>query len=246
MFLNQQILKIKLQTFLRYFLAIFMLVFFVSNLYLTTLYTSHAQGGQTDFIESCPVDSVSPDCNPPTFQQIEYMFVRLIYFLWISGGIIFGFFLAYAGWMYFSSLGEQDKMAEARDRASKWLISVLLYFFSRPIVATMMHEFVSDNVNCYAELNEPGFTFFFPTACTSGVGNENTTFLSCSETAAFTDNSSSLSYNDYCAQTLCPAGLSGKTEEIGLTVVYDYKLICLCAGETTKCVEASKTYKPSP
>ena len=38
-----------------------------------------AQGGQTDFIDECPVDSINPDCRPPTLQTFEFVLVRFIY-----------------------------------------------------------------------------------------------------------------------------------------------------------------------
>jgi len=32
-----------------------------------------AQGGETGFLNNCPIDSIDPNCKPPTLQQLEFL-----------------------------------------------------------------------------------------------------------------------------------------------------------------------------
>lgn len=127
--------------------------------------TVHAQ-----IVDPCNDPDLAPssDCPPPTFQVIEFVVVRVIYFMWGFTGVIFMIFLLRIGWMYYFSNGEQERIAEARRMAVRWFIGLLIIFFARPLIATVMSELVADNDNCFDNLNDPGFTFFFEEACTDG------------------------------------------------------------------------------
>ena len=127
----------------------------------------YAQGGTTDFLESCPPGVVSDTCQPPTLQQIEFTLVRLLYALWGSAGIIFLGLAIYNGFQYMFAGGEEEKLRELRGKAIQWLVGLFLIFLAVPIVSTIMKIFIADG-QCFGQLRDPGFSFFFPDVCTQG------------------------------------------------------------------------------
>lgn len=128
---------------------------------------SYAQGSQTDFLTSCPPGVVSKDCQPPTLQQIEFTLVRFLYAIWGSAGIIFLVLMIYNGYLYMFSGGDEEKIREARTRTVQWAIGFVLLFISVPIVSTIMKIFIKEG-ECFGQLTDPGFSFFFADVCTSG------------------------------------------------------------------------------
>src|SRR3989344_4537917 len=155
------------------FFRIILVVYLLSSLAVAaTLHTGvaervFAQGGTTDFLTSCPPGNVSAECNPPTFRQLEFTLVRLIYALWGFSGVIFLALMLYNGYLYMFSGGDEEKIREAQKRMVQWLVGIFLIFLSVPIVSTVMKIFIGDGI-CYGQLQDPGFTFFFYDVCTSG------------------------------------------------------------------------------
>lgn len=139
-----------------------------SDLYSTTSISVEAQGGDTGFVQDCPPGEISDNCNPPTLQQVEFIAVRLVYFIWGGAGLLFFFFLARAGFIYLYSGNDPGKIEEVRGMIVRWFLGLFLLFFSRPIVATVMSELVGESSACFANLQDPGFTFFFNDVCTEG------------------------------------------------------------------------------
>lgn len=125
-----------------------------------------AQGGNSDFLDSCSTDSIDPDCKPPTLQQIEFLVVKLIYAAWSLGGFLWlGYFVIIAK-IYFSS--DPNKIEEAKQRFMRWVIGFALYYLSWAIVGNVMELMIADGTSCFEEFNgTPGFKFFFPDVCVS-------------------------------------------------------------------------------
>jgi len=153
--------------FFRYFqLLLVVFMFFVSPILTTNArFDAKAQ----DIVSTpCPVDFVDPNCEPPRIQSLEIIAVRLLYTAWACGGLLFLILLVYVGFLYMTSAGDQGKVETAKKRGGQWIIGILLFFFSQPIVATFMRGLISDNTDCFNDLRDPGFTFFFVDVCTSG------------------------------------------------------------------------------
>lgn len=123
-----------------------------------------AQGGSTDFLKSCGTDSIDPDCNPPTLQQFELLFVKALVAAWSLGGLLWlGYFIIIAQ-LYFTS--EQSKIEEAKKRFQRWIIGFVLFYLARAIIISVMGVLIADDTNCYAEFdNNAAFKFFFPEVC---------------------------------------------------------------------------------
>jgi len=123
-----------------------------------------AQGGNTDFLKSCGTDSIDPNCNPPTLQQFEILFVRILVVAWSLGGFLWlGYFIAIAR-LYFTS--EQAKIEEAKKRFLRWVIGFALFYLSRAIIISIMGVLIADDTNCYAEFDSNvAFKFFFSEVC---------------------------------------------------------------------------------
>ena len=153
--------------FFRYFqLLLVVFMFFISPILTTNArFDAKAQ----DIVSTpCPVDFVDPNCEPPRIQSLEIIAVRLLYTAWACGGLLFLILLVYVGFLYMTSAGDQGKVETAKKRGGQWIIGILLFFFSQPIVATFMRGLISDNTDCFKDLRDPGFTFFFVDVCTSG------------------------------------------------------------------------------
>lgn len=125
-----------------------------------------AQGGQTDFIDDCPVDSINPDCRPPTLQTFEFVLVRFIYIAWALGGFLWLAYFILIASTFFTS--DSNKIEEGKGRFNRWLIGIALFYLSRMIISSVMSTMIADSSNCYEQFDgTPGFTFFFPDVCTS-------------------------------------------------------------------------------
>lgn len=122
-----------------------------------------AQGGDSGFLESCPPGAISSDCQPPTLQQGEFLAVRLLYFAWLFGGAMWTAFLIAIAAMFYS--GDQQKIATAKKRFGLWVAGFVIYYLSVPMVEIPMKALIDEN-ECFDQLRDPGFTFFFDDVCT--------------------------------------------------------------------------------
>jgi len=112
----------------------------------------------------CDLNSSEP-CEPPRLNEVQYLVTRLIYTAWAFGGVVFMVLLVVIGGIYLTSAGDPQKVETAKKRAGQWVIGVFLYFLAQPLTATLMRGLVSGDANCFANLQDPGFTFFFPNVC---------------------------------------------------------------------------------
>lgn len=124
-----------------------------------------AQGGETGFVDNCPIGSISPECKPPTLQQLEFLVVRLIYAGWALGGLIWTAYFMLIAKLYFTS--DQGKIEEAKGRFGRWIVGLALFYLSRPLIGSFMEVLIKDGTGCYDSFDgTPAFTFFFPDVCT--------------------------------------------------------------------------------
>lgn len=117
----------------------------------------------------CP-DGTPAGLKPPTLQQLEIWFVRIVYVIW---GLTasFSFILLIAlGYQYMVSQGDATKVKEIRERILKYILGVAIVFLAVPILTSFFNVLgINQNVSCY-NVNMPGFQFFFFNMCTDPRG----------------------------------------------------------------------------
>ncbi len=104
---------------------------------------------------------------PPTLQQIEVWFVRILYVVWAVVGAFSFILLVGVGFEYMLRGGTSDQeLVKVRKRIINYIIGFALVFLAVPILTTVFNLLgVNDDVACY-DVNMPGFQFFFTTLCT--------------------------------------------------------------------------------
>lgn len=121
----------------------------------------------------CP--AVRSTLKPPTLQQLEIWFVRIVYVLWGFVAAFSFFFLVALGYRYMITQGDVTKTTEIRQKIIYYIIGFILVFLAVPIITTIFRLLgVNNNVGCY-NVNMPGFQFFFTDLCTdplNKVGGE--------------------------------------------------------------------------
>lgn len=128
--------------------------------------TVNAQGGNTDFLDSCSTDSIDPNCRPPTLQQLEFVVVKLIYSAWSLGGLLWLVYFINIARLYFTS--DPNKIEDAKQRFLRWVTGIALFYLSWAIIGNVMALMIADGTDCFEEFNgTPGFLFFFPEVCDS-------------------------------------------------------------------------------
>lgn len=125
-----------------------------------------AQGGDSGFLQDCPIDDISDKCRPPTLQHFEFLFANLIVTAWALGGLVWmGYFINIAR-LYFTN--DMNKIEEAKKKFGKWVLGFALYYLSWVIVGNVLSVMVGTSSSCYAEFSgNPVFRFFFAEVCTN-------------------------------------------------------------------------------
>jgi len=159
--LNRSLLIHRLTSVLRGVYVALMILTIVLLPFVLSTEPSSAAGNITP---PCDLNSSEP-CEPPRISEIQYLITRLIYTAWAFGGVVFMVLLVIIGGIYLTSAGDPQKVEIAKKRAGQWVIGVFLYFLAQPITATLMRGLVSGDAECFANLQDPGFTFFFPNVC---------------------------------------------------------------------------------
>lgn len=144
--------------------VVFVIVILTTAVLMPLAISTQPSLAQQDVSEPCSLDS-SEICEPPTIREIQYLVTRIIYAAWAFGGIVFMVLLVVIGGIYLTSAGDQQKVETAKKRAGQWVVGLFLYFLAQPITATLMRGLVSSDASCFENLQDPGFTFFFPTVC---------------------------------------------------------------------------------
>ncbi len=115
-----------------------------------------------------------PGCNaqqaviiPPTLQQLEIWFVRILYVIWSVVGALSFFYIVVLGYRYMITRGDVTKVTEIRQKIIYYIIGLVLVFLAVPILTTVFRVLgINRQVDCY-NVQMPGFQFFFTDLCTA-------------------------------------------------------------------------------
>lgn len=104
---------------------------------------------------------------PPTLQQLEVWFVRILYVVWAAVGSLSFLLLVGVGYEYMIRGGTSDQeLVKLRKRIINYVIGFALVFLAVPILTSVFNLLgINDDVDCY-NVNMPGFQFFFTDLCT--------------------------------------------------------------------------------
>ncbi len=113
-------------------------------------------------------DAPQASIKPPTLQQLEIWFVRIIYVIWTLIATFSVFYLVVLGYRYMISRGDVTKITEIRQKIVYYILGVVVVFLAIPILTTVFRILgVNESVQCYnVNLDEIGFQFFFADLCT--------------------------------------------------------------------------------
>lgn len=116
--------------------------------------------------------------RPPSLQQVEIWFVRIVYIIWAFVATFSFVILLGVAYQYIISRNAGEALAKARDRIAKYALGFALVFLAIPILNTTFRLLgVDDSVECYQGLTGGdnnvgiGFQFFFYDLCTDPRGN---------------------------------------------------------------------------
>lgn len=101
--------------------------------------------------------------KPPDFRQLQVWFVSLVYMLWSLAGVFFTGLLIFLGFMYMTSQGNPDKLADVTDRIQKWGLGLVIVFLAYPMLTTAF-SLIGFNPCLTNDIDLPGFQFFFEDA----------------------------------------------------------------------------------
>lgn len=125
-------------------------------------------GGVYDEGATCDPQAV---LNPPTLQQLEIWFVRIVYAIWAIAATFSFLGIVAIGYQYMISRGAPEATAKVKDRIAKFIIGFCLVFLAVPILNTIFRLLaINDSVECYSGLTSNvgiGFQFVFPELCTA-------------------------------------------------------------------------------
>lgn len=163
-----------------HFKILLSLILAFSILSLVGLVLVKAAGGDTG-LEVCnvapPEDPVKYEewkklCVPPQLVDIQALVVRLIYVAWAASFPLFVFIIMFIGFSYMRA-DDPKAQGDLRMKLLYSIIGFIILLASQPIAAAAMTFFLSGSVSsCYANLDTPGFTFFFEDVCTGVRGVE--------------------------------------------------------------------------
>lgn len=152
-------------SFLRKFLTAFILVSLLFSFSLTPV-----KADIDDYRQNCSTSSVNGDCMPPQLSDIQVLVAKLMTSVWSIGAVGFFLILLYNGSIYLLGSWEESEyilgasIKDIQKRMAQWGTGFFMFFLSYPLMNTILGGLVADS-NCYTELREPGFTFFFPSVC---------------------------------------------------------------------------------
>jgi hypothetical protein len=115
--------------------------------------------------------------KPPSLQQIEIWFVKIVYFIWAFVATFSFVILLGVAYQYMISRNAGSALADARKRIAQYALGFALVFLAIPILNTTFRLLgVDDSVECYSGLTGGdnnvgiGFQFFFADLCTDPRG----------------------------------------------------------------------------
>lgn len=114
--------------------------------------------------------------KPPAFQELEIIFVRVVYAIWALVASFSFLMLIYLGYQYLISRGDPTQIKAIRERITKFIIGFALVFLAVPILVTFFRILgINNEVQCYTGLSGTnnvgiGFQFFYTDLCTDPRG----------------------------------------------------------------------------
>lgn len=151
---------------MRKVLAFLLLFFMICSFFLSL----PVRADIDDYRNNCSTTGISEDCLPPQMSDIQVLIAKLLTTAWSLGAIAFFLILLYNGLIYLLGSWEDAEyilgasIKDVQKRMSQWGVGFFMFFLSYPLMNTILGGLVA-NTDCYADLREPGFTFFFPTVC---------------------------------------------------------------------------------
>jgi len=132
----------------------------------------------------CMVDGtrIKAVLKPPALQELEILFVRVVYAIWALVATFSFLLLVYLAYQYLISRGDATQVKAIRERIIKYIIGFALVFLAVPILVTFFKLLgVNNTVQCYQGLSGDnnvgiGFQFFFTDLCTDANGSN---FVDC-------------------------------------------------------------------
>lgn len=103
--------------------------------------------------------------KPPSSQQLQIWFVRLLYVIWAVAGIVFTLVLIGIGFQYMTSFNNEVLLADVIKQARKWFVGLALVILAYPMLNTFFNILGLRDSACLNALELPGFQFFFSSAC---------------------------------------------------------------------------------
>jgi len=105
--------------------------------------------------------------RPPKLQEIELLFVKVLYSIWALAASLSFLFLVILGYQYLLRGGTSDEeLVKLRKRIINFIAGFLLVFLAVPILSTVFRLLGIDNsVKCY-NVSMPAFQFFYANLCT--------------------------------------------------------------------------------
>ncbi|MCS7317717.1 MAG: pilin, partial [Candidatus Dojkabacteria bacterium] len=109
--------------------------------------------------------------RPPTIQQFEILFKRIVYVIWAIVASLSFVMLVYLGYKYMIARDTSDReLVKLRKAILNYIFGFSLVFLSVPILTTLFKLLnLNTNISCY-DIAMPGFQFFFPELCTDPIG----------------------------------------------------------------------------
>ncbi|MEO6728962.1 MAG: pilin [Candidatus Dojkabacteria bacterium] len=150
--------------------------------------------------------------KPPALQELEVLFVRVVYAIWALVASFSFLLLIYLGYQYLISRGDPTQIKAIRERIIKYIIGFILVFLAVPILVTFFKLLgINNSVQCYQGLSGGnnigiGFQFFYADLCTD-PGAQGSEFSSCSD---LTSNATGRDVGDVTGLT-CTAGEPDRT-----------------------------------
>jgi hypothetical protein len=115
-------------------------------------------------------------------QQAEFLVGQGIAALYGLTSVIFIGAFIYNGFIYILGYFPESKywfagatIENASEKMIQWVVAIIIVLVSYPLVFTIITFLIPAGSTCYDNLRVPGFTFFFPSVCTTGDTNASPT-----------------------------------------------------------------------
>jgi hypothetical protein len=113
-----------------------------------------------------PANANDPQCEAPRLRDLQDLVVKIVYYVWALGLPVFTIIAMYIGYQYMISGADTQKQQKLAKAGISIVVGIIVFFATYPIADFFMKLVVTNPSDCYANLDTPGFTFFFPEVCT--------------------------------------------------------------------------------